>query len=273
MKTHSVTGGGGLELHVVETGDPSGKPILFIHGTSQSHLAWERQLESGLGRRFRLVGMDLRGHGGSEKPRDVYGDSKLWADDVRAVITTLGLESPVLSGWSYGGIVMSDYIHRYGEDDIAGTHWVGAVSRLGEPLLEAGFLTPGFLEIVPGLFSEDVGESIATLQAFVRLAVFQELAPEQSYRFLGWNVVVPPHVRLGLFSRELDHDAVVEGLRKPALVTHGREDAIVHVAASEHLAGLTSLARLSVHPDAGHAVFWDAPESFNAELAEFRADV
>lgn len=273
MKTWSVVGGGGLELHVVETGDPSGKPILFIHGTSQSHLVWEKQLDSGLGRRFRLVALDLRGHGGSEKPRDAYGDSKLWADDVHAVIATLGLDSPVLAGWSYGGIVMCDYIQHYGEDDIAGTHWVSAVSRLGQPLLEAGFLTPEFLEIVPGLFSEDVGESVAALRSFIRLAVRREVTPAERYRFLGWNVAVPPHVRLGLFSRELDHDPVVEGLRRPALVTHGRDDAIVPVAGSEHLAGLTSLAGLSVHPEAGHAVFWDAPESFNAELEEFRAEV
>ena len=54
--------------------------------------------------------MDIRGHGLSDKPRDVYGDSKLWADDVHAVITTLGLHTPVLSGWSYGGVITSDYV-------------------------------------------------------------------------------------------------------------------------------------------------------------------
>lgn len=273
MKTHSVTGGGGLELHVVETGVPDGKPILFIHGTSQSHLAWMKQLDSRLGSRFRLVAMDLRGHGRSEKPRDVYGDSKLWAHDVHAVVTALDLDSPVLSGWSYGGLVMADYIDEYGEDDIAGTHWVGAISRVGEPLLSNGFIAADFLEFVPGLFSEDVAESMAALRKFVRFLVHRELPAEEFYRFLGWNAAVPPHVRLGLFSRELDRDPVIEGLQKPALVVHGRDDAIVEVTMSEHIAGLTSQARLSVHPDAGHALFWDAPEAFNAELREFREEV
>ena len=38
MKTHKVAGGGGLQLHVVEAGNPAGLPILFIHGVSQSCL-------------------------------------------------------------------------------------------------------------------------------------------------------------------------------------------------------------------------------------------
>ena len=69
-------------------------------------LAWSRQLDSELARDHRLVAMDLRGHGLSEKPRDAYGDSRLWADDVRAVIDALNLDRPVLCGWSHGPLVI-----------------------------------------------------------------------------------------------------------------------------------------------------------------------
>ena len=94
MKTHKVAGGGGVQLHVVEAGNPGGRPVLFIHGISQCSLAWSRQLDSELARDHRLVAMDLRGHGLSDKPRDAYGDSRLWADDVRAVIDTAQSRSP-----------------------------------------------------------------------------------------------------------------------------------------------------------------------------------
>src|SRR4030095_14379254 len=164
MKTYSVTGGGGLKLNVQETGNPGGKPILFIHGFSQCLLAWNKQLHSDLEKDFRLVAMDIRGHGLSEKPRDAYGDSKLWADDVNAVITALELDKPVLSGWSYGGVIMSDYVNAYGEDSIAGSNWVAAISRLGDPLLQANFIGPDFLAVVPGLFSEELDVSVPALQ-------------------------------------------------------------------------------------------------------------
>ena len=60
MNSHKITGGGGISLHVVETGNPKGRPILFIHGFSQCWLAWNRQLNSELADDFRLVAIDMR---------------------------------------------------------------------------------------------------------------------------------------------------------------------------------------------------------------------
>jgi len=270
MKTHTVAGGGGLQLHVQETGNPNGKSILFIHGFSQCRLAWNKQLHSDLAQDFRLLAMDIRGHGWSEKPHDAYGDSKLWADDVHAVLTTLGLDKPVLSGWSYGGVIISDYVNFYGEDHIAGTNWVGAVSRLGDPLLQADFIGADFLAAAPGFFAQNVEESIASLQKLLRLCVHEEPSPEDFYFFLGYNVIVPPHVRLGLFSRHLNNDPVIERMRKPMLLSYGEQDAIVLLGMGQHIAGLAKHAQLSVYPDVGHAPFWEAPERFNRELRELR---
>lgn len=112
MKTHRITGGGGVQLHVVETGNVQGRPILFLHGLSQCWLQWSGQLNSELARDHRLVALDRRGHGLSDKPRDGYSDSKLWADDIHAVIRELNLARPVLSGWSYGPLVFLDYIRQ-----------------------------------------------------------------------------------------------------------------------------------------------------------------
>ena len=129
VRSHRISGGGGVEIHVDETGDPSGRPVLFIHGISQCRLAWRRQLSSGLGHDLRLVAMDLRGHGLSDRPSDDYDESGAWADDVRGVITALGLDEPILCGWSYGGVVIGDYLKT-----TASRHWAGSASsprRLG----------------------------------------------------------------------------------------------------------------------------------------------
>ena len=131
MKSHRITGGGGVGLHVVETGNPRGRPIVFLHGFSQCWLQWSRQLQSDLADDYRLIAPDLRGHGLSDKPRDGYGDARLWADDVNAIIEGLDLDRPVLSGWSYGPLVFLDYVRHYGEERIAGLHFVGAITKLG----------------------------------------------------------------------------------------------------------------------------------------------
>ena len=66
------------------------RSVLFIHGYSQSFLSWIGQLGARrLGGPLRLLAMDLRGHGLSDKPPGVYTDSGLWADDVQAVISTV----------------------------------------------------------------------------------------------------------------------------------------------------------------------------------------
>jgi non-heme chloroperoxidase len=268
MRTHTVIGGGGIRLHVDETGNPRGRPILFIHGFSQSRLAWRKQMDSDLADDFRLVAMDLRGHGLSEKPRDAYGDSKLWADDIQAVIETLGLDRPVLSGWSYGGLIICDYLRQQGEGRIGGINLVGAVSKLGtDPAFAV--LAPRFQAIVPGFFSSDVEESVGSLAQLVRLCMHEEPSPEDFYCVLGYNVIVPPHVREGLLSRTLDNDDLLPSIRKPVLIMHGENDGVVLPAAAEQHGAVIAHARTSVYPNVGHALFWEDPERFNRELRAF----
>ena len=268
MPTHTVTGGGGIKLYVEETGNPNGRPILFMHGFSQCRLAWRKQMTSELAQDFRLVAMDIRGHGLSEKPRDAYDDAQLWADDVEAVILTLGLDHPVLSGWSYGGVIICDYLRFYGEDAIAGINLVGAVSKLGTDA-SMGIIAPEFLTIAPGFFSNDVEESVRALQVFMRMCVCAEPTPEDFYFFLGYNVIVPPYVRQGLFSRSLSNDDLLPRLRKPVLITHGRDDAIVLLAAAEQHAAAIRHAQTSFYPNVGHAPFWEDAPRFNRELRAF----
>lgn len=273
MKAHTIAGGDGLTLHVEETGNLDGKPILFIHGFSQCRLAWKKQMVSDLARDFRLVAMDLRGHGLSEKPRGVYGDSGVWARDIDAVVTTLHLDHPILVGWSYGGVVISDYLGVFGDAAIAGTQWVGAVPRLGEPLVQDGFLGGEFLALVPGFFSDAADESISTLQQFVRLCVENEPAPDDLYFCLGYNAIVPPHVRQGLFARTVNNDALISATRKPASLVFGEADRIVSPRMCTHFETLLPHASVATYPNTGHMPFWEEPERFNRELREFRGKV
>jgi len=268
MKAHTITGGGGIQLHVEETGNRRGRPILFIHGFSQCRLAYSKQMHSDLAKDFRLVAMDIRGHGLSDKPRDAYGDSKLWAEDVRAVIQALRLDQPILSGWSYGGVIICDYVRFHGEDRIGGINLVGAVSKLGS---DAAFavISKEFLGIAPGFFSNDVQESMKSLTAFMRMCVRKEPAPHDFYLALGYNTIVPPYVREGLFSRTLENDDLLPKLRKPVLITHGARDAIVLPEAARQHARAIPHAKLSLYPNVGHAPFVENAPRFNRELRAF----
>ena len=222
----TVTGGGGTRLHLVETGNPDGRPILFLHGFSQSWLAWRRQMCSSLADDYRLVAMDLRGHGRSDKPRGGYADCPLWAEDIAAVMRELALEQPILCGWSYGTIVILDYIREFGEDAIAGVGIVDGITKLGSDEALSVF-TPELLNLIPGFFAGDTEESVRSLTALVRLCFVKEPSPEDLYTMLGYNLTVPPSVRQALLSRTVDNDDLLPTIRKPVLVVHGAADAVV----------------------------------------------
>lgn len=266
MKSHMITGGGGIRLHVIEAGNPTGKPFLFLHGFSQSALSWVRQLSSPLAETYRLIAMDLRGHGLSEKPRDGYADSRLWADDVHALIKTFDLDHPILCGWSYGPLVILDYVRHYGEGSIGGVNFVGGITKLGSD--EAlSVLTPEFLGLIPGFFATDAEESVRSLTSLLRMCFAAEPAPEDLYRMVGYNVSVPPYVRQALFSRAFDNDDLLLRLRVPVLITHGNHDAIVRPAVIERQMSLIAGAKVE-RMATGHACFWDDAPGYNASLRE-----
>ena len=267
MKTHKVAGGGGVGLHVVEAGNPGGRPVLFIHGISQCSLAWSRQLDSELARDHRLVAMDLRGHGLSDKPRDAYGDSRLWADDVRAVIDTLDLNRPVLSGWSYrlAGLSGLHPALRRGPDwRPPFCRWRDeAWQRCGDVRDQAR---------VPGLRARSFCDGCGGERSDTRILPADLLQSgavgERSVLILGYNASVPPHVRQAMLSRVIDNDDLLPRIRKPALITQSPKDAFLRPEiADQHKAGI---AHAEIHvPNTGHTPFWEDAPAFNQRLRAF----
>jgi non-heme chloroperoxidase len=86
---------------------------------------------------------------------------------------------------------------------------------------------------------------------------------------LGYNLSVPPYVREALLSRSLDNDDLLPEIRKPVLITHGAEDAVVKPAIVDQHKSSIAHAQIHVIANAGHAAFWDDAASFNRRLRSF----
>ena len=267
---HVVAGGGGCKLHVVETGNRNGRPILFIHGFSLCSLVWSRQFESDLARDFRLVALDMRGHGQSARPHDAYGDTRLWADDLDAVLNALSLVQPILSGWSYGCLPILDYVRHYGDASIGGIQFVGGISQLGSDAAMSA-LDPEFAAMIPDLLSGDIDLVVQGLTALA-YRCFRDLPSRHLYKILGAAVSTPRRVRNEMFARTLDNDDLLARLRKPVLVTHGSRDAVVRPTIADRHHAL--IANAQVHLlESGHAPFWDDAIDFNQRLREFAEEL
>jgi non-heme chloroperoxidase len=266
---HEVRGGGGLRLHVREWGRPDGRPILFIHGLSQSHLCWALQYRSPLAEEFRLVAYDLRGHGMSDAPPEAehYTDGRLWADDVAAIIEQLNLDRPVLVGWSYGGFIICDYVRAHGQDRIAAADFAGGAVTLG-PAAFGTLIGPGFLDHFGDLTADDLPTNIRGMRAFIRAMPARPLMPDDAETLLASGMTVPARIRANLAAREIDGDDVLRTLTVPLLVSHGRADTVVLPAMADHILATCPTAVPAWYDGVGHVPFLEAPERFNRELAE-----
>jgi non-heme chloroperoxidase len=269
MRTHTVPGGGGLRLHVREWGRPDARPIVFTHGLSQSHLCWQRQVESPLRDQFRLVAFDLRGHGMSDAPLQSqhYTHAGLWADDLVAIIDKLELERPVLVGWSYGTFVICDYLRAYGQDRIGAINFVAGAAKLVESAFGT-LIGPGFLDHFAGATADDLPTNIAAMRGLVNAFSAKPLPAADTETLLAASMTVPARIRGSLGAREIDCDDVLGALEVPLLLTQGRADTIVLPAMAEHILAVCPTAQASWYENAAHVPHLEDPERFNHELAQ-----
>jgi len=83
----------------------AGRPILLVHGNSSSSRIWQKQLQGPLGAKYRLIAIDLPGHGASSPapdPEQGYSGSG-YSAVIAGVARELGLKDAVIVGWSLGG--------------------------------------------------------------------------------------------------------------------------------------------------------------------------
>ena len=99
-----------LTLHVYESGPEDGEPLVLVHGNASSARFFEELLVA-LADHYHVFAPDMRGYGASEvKVVDATRGLRDYADDVHALVETLGLGRFDLLGWSLGGNITMQYV-------------------------------------------------------------------------------------------------------------------------------------------------------------------
>jgi pimeloyl-ACP methyl ester carboxylesterase len=248
-----------------------GPALVLIHGNSSSSRAYSRQLDGPLGRRFRLVAVDLPGHGASDDANDPGAYSLPGhAHAVRAVVETAGLERALFVGWSLGGHValeMAPDLPGARGFVIFGTPPFTSRASMGEAFLPNPAMKFAFQE------KFDDGEASAYVAAFFRPG----FADVPAF-FLDDILRTDGRARSGLAANAAnggyrDEVAVVRDLKVPLAVLHGADEQLVD---GRYFASvlMPTLWRGAVQtiPGAGHTPQWETPEAFNALLEAFLAE-
>ncbi|MGA1289392.1 MAG: alpha/beta fold hydrolase, partial [Rubrivivax sp.] len=114
MKQHRITTSDGVGLNVLEAG--SGRPLVLIPGWSQAAEQFKFQIE-GLSDRYRVIAIDMRGHGDSDKPDHGHRIQRL-AKDVWDALRALNLQDVTILGHSMGCSVLWCYFDLFGAERI-----------------------------------------------------------------------------------------------------------------------------------------------------------
>jgi pimeloyl-ACP methyl ester carboxylesterase len=253
-------------------GDPQEPPIVFVHGWASSGRAWDEQLNDlELAARHRLIAVDLRGHGRSDVPVSGYDRASTWADDIAAVLAYAGRPA-VLVGWSYGGLVITDYLRERGTAGVAGLVLAGALTELGRDR-PGGAVGSAWDGIMRAVLSEDPDEAVPALATLAKRMTVIPRSGQDVQRHIGEMLTVPPAVRKALFRRDVDSADVLAAVDVPTLVVHGTEDAVVSPGCAEYSAGKIPGALLRWFPSVGHLPFAELREEFNAALLEFSGSI
>jgi non-heme chloroperoxidase len=255
-----VTTESGVRLALRVAGPSDAPPVVLLHGWAQSAEVWTRQLLGPLNASYRMVAVDLRGHGDSDVPADGYDSADAWAADLSAVLAHVGRPA-VLVGWSYGGLVITDYLRRHGTADVAGLALVGAITEIGRGH-PGGRVGPVMRAALPAALSADPDVAGPALSAFVA----GMSSAEDTEWLLDESLRVPAFVRAALFDRDVASADVLAGIDVPTLIVHGRQDAVVDPSAASYAAGLIPGVTLT-WLDSGHLPFVDNATEFDTALA------
>jgi pimeloyl-ACP methyl ester carboxylesterase len=250
----------------------TGPAIMLIHGNSSSGLAYRHQINSPLGERYRLVALDLPGHGDSEpfvEPSS-YGLPG-YAAVVAAAAKALGMEDAVFVGWSLGGHIVLEAHNML--EKARGFVIFGTPPLAFPPAMEEAFLPNPVVNVG---FKAEVTEEDARAYA---ASFFAPGTPVPEEPFVTDILRTDGNARAGLAASirpggYQDEIEIVANLSKPLAVLHGEEEQLVNLAYIRKL-NMPTLWRgeIQVIRAAGHAPQWEQPEVFNGLLDAFMADV
>lgn len=273
----TITTKDGVEIFYKDWGPRDAQPLVFHHGWPLSSDDWDAQLLYFLGKGYRVVAHDRRGHGRSSQVSDGH-DMNHYAADASAVVEHLDLKKAIHIGHSTGGGEVARYVARYGQPQGRVTKAV-LVSSV-PPLMVKTKDNPGGTPI-------EVFDNFRAALAANRAQFYIDVASGPFYGFNRPNATVSQGViqnwwRQGMIGSakahyegikafsETDQTEDLKAITIPTLVTQGDDDQIVPIDDASRLSvKLLKNGTLKVYPGYPHGMLTTHADVINPDLLAF----
>ena len=268
-----------IRLNAIEKGH--GPTLLLVPGWSQTAKSYRAQID-GLSDRYRVIAVDMRGHGDSPKPPSGYRIARL-AQDLRDFILERDLNDIALGGHSMGSSILWSYIEQFGADRIAKFIFIDQAPAVtngfgleGQALKDTGAaFTPDVLyQTAGGIAAAQATVLDALKGAFFSAAISDEVVAFNKAEAMKMPAAYAARLLVDHCSQDwrdvIEH--VIPTLGTPVLVVGGALNTIFPTDAAAWIASKIPGARLeifSADERGSHFMFVENPDKFNAVLRSF----
>jgi pimeloyl-ACP methyl ester carboxylesterase len=249
----------GVRLRYAEQGDPGGQPIIMLHGYTDSWFSFSRILPA-LAVDYHIYALDLRGHGGSDRPAHGYMMTD-FAADVVSFMDMLELPSATLVGHSMGSLI-AQQVALTAPRRVSRLALLGAATNLHTPdLLEFQQVVDALVDPVPAEFAREFQVS----------TIYRPIPDDFLNQAVAESQKLPAHVWRGALAGQLavDYTTDLANIQVPVLLLRGDHDTVFPRDAQDALAAGLARAVLRVYPGTGHAIHWEQPEQVVQDLKDF----
>jgi non-heme chloroperoxidase len=250
----------GLTIQYVEKGDPSGVPVLLLHGLSDSWRSFELVLPH-LPGSIRAFSLSQRGHGDSDRPESGYQIKDL-AEDVKAFMDALDIEKAVILGHSMGSAVAQRFVIDYPERTLGMVVVSAFYSQANSPVLkEFRDSVSQMVDPVDPQFVREFQQS--TIARPIQESFFETVVNE--------SLKLPARVWRALMEAAFQDDfsEKLRTIKLPTLIIWGDQDGITTRSDQEAQIAAIQNSQFVEYPDTGHAIHWEEPHRFASDLTTF----
>lgn len=245
-----------------------GRPVLLLHGLMANRAFFRFQAPLAAG--FRLIGVDLRGHGESGRASPAIDRM---AADVAELAEALEIEDAIGVGWSLGATVLWHVLGGGASGRFAGSVAVDMTPRVRNGDGWALGLSPDLVEARTRAIAADFPSfaSAAGRAIFSRPAEMGDLPTWSGDQFARSDARAIAAAWASLAGDDLRPR--LAAIRQPTLIVHGADSHLYDEETARYLAATIPRARAVRFDRSGHSPHMEEPDRFNRTLRDFAASL
>lgn len=251
-------------VQIAYTDQGKGTPMVFIHGFPMTKDVWTPQVES-LSSSFRVITLDLRGHGESDAPFWHY-TMETFADDIRGLLDHLSIHDAVLAGLSMGGYILFSFYRKY-RSRVKGLILADTRAQSDTPEVREGRFAMAQIAHKEGI--DPIADAmIPKLLSSGSVQGRPDLVKEVR-RYITRNTVSGVIVDLIAMAERPDSVNLLAEIACPTLVIVGEYDVATPLAEVKQIADQIKGAKFEMIPGAAHLSNLENPTAFNQAVHQF----